>query len=321
MSSSTDRVLVIGSSGQIGTELVTRLREIYGSSHVVAADLNAPTGPSDGPFEQLNVLDAARIGEILSKYNITEVYLLAAMLSATGEKFPMKAWDLNMNGLFHLLDAAKEGIIKKLYWPSSIAVFGPSTPRMDTPQHTIAEPTTVYGISKQAGERWCEYYHQKYGVDVRSLRYPGLIGWKSAPGGGTTDYAVHIFHEALEKGTYTSFLSANTRLPMMYMPDGIEATIRIMQAPAEQVKIRSSYNLAAMSFTPDEIASEIRKHIPEFTIQYAPDFRQPIADSWPSSIDDSAARADWNWNPEFDLAKMTTDMLVNLRAVKAAVGV
>ncbi|MFM2285224.1 MAG: hypothetical protein RLZZ543_721, partial [Bacteroidota bacterium] len=218
-----------------------------------------------------------------------------------------------------LLEAAKEGRIQKLYWPSSIAVFGPTTPRINTPQHTIAEPTTVYGISKQTGERWCEYYHQKYGVDVRSLRYPGLIGWKSAPGGGTTDYAVHIFHEALEKGSYTSFLSANTALPMMYMPDGINSTINIMQAPAEQIKIRSSYNLAAMTFTPEEIAAEIRKHIPEFSISYAPDFRQAIADSWPASIDDSAARNDWNWTPEYDLAKMTEDMLVNLRALKADV--
>lgn len=318
MSSSTDHILVIGSSGQIGTELVARLRELYGSSRVIASDLNIPT-VSDGPFEQLNVLDAQRLSEILSKYKISEVYLLAAMLSATGEKFPMKAWDLNMNGLFLLLEAAKEGRIQKLYWPSSIAVFGPTTPRINTPQHTIAEPTTVYGISKQTGERWCEYYHQKYGVDVRSLRYPGLIGWKSAPGGGTTDYAVHIFHEALEKGSYTSFLSANTALPMMYMPDGINSTINIMQAPAEQIKIRSSYNLAAMTFTPEEIAAEIRKHIPEFSISYAPDFRQAIADSWPASIDDSAARNDWNWTPEYDLAKMTEDMLVNLRALKADV--
>jgi nucleoside-diphosphate-sugar epimerase len=318
MSSSTDHILVIGSSGQIGTELVARLRELYGSSRVIASDLNIPT-VSDGPFEQLNVLDAQRLSEILNKYKISEVYLLAAMLSATGEKFPMKAWDLNMNGLFLLLEAAKEGRIQKLYWPSSIAVFGPTTPRINTPQHTIAEPTTVYGISKQTGERWCEYYHQKYGVDVRSLRYPGLIGWKSAPGGGTTDYAVHIFHEALEKGSYTSFLSANTALPMMYMPDGINSTINIMQAPAEQIKIRSSYNLAAMTFTPEEIAAEIRKHIPEFSISYAPDFRQAIADSWPASIDDSAARNDWNWTPEYDLAKMTEDMLVNLRALKADV--
>lgn len=318
MSSSTDHILVIGSSGQIGTELVARLRELYGSSRVIASDLNIPT-VSDGPFEQLNVLDAQRLSEILSKYKISEVYLLAAMLSATGEKFPMKAWDLNMNGLFLLLEAAKEGRIQKLYWPSSIAVFGPTTPRLNTPQHTIAEPTTVYGISKQTGERWCEYYHQKYGVDVRSLRYPGLIGWKSAPGGGTTDYAVHIFHEALEKGSYTSFLSANTALPMMYMPDGINSTISIMQAPAEQIKIRSSYNLAAMTFTPEEIAAEIRKHIPEFSISYAPDFRQAIADSWPASIDDSAARNDWNWAPAYDLAKMTEDMLVNLRALKADV--
>jgi len=321
MQSSSEHVLVIGSSGQIGTELVARLRQIHGASHVIACDLSLPIGETDGPFEQLNVLDKQRLTEIFAKYKISEVYLLAAMLSATGEKFPMKAWDLNMNGLFHLLDAAKEGIIKKLYWPSSIAVFGPSTPRTKTPQHTIAEPTTVYGISKQTGERWCEYYHMKYGVDVRSMRYPGLIGWKSAPGGGTTDYAVHIFHEAIDKGEYTCFLSENTRLPMMYMPDAIDATIQIMQSDAENIKIRSAYNLAAVSFTPLEIAAEIQKFIPNFKIDFAPDFRQEIADSWPASIDDSCARVDWGWNSQFDLSKMTSDMMHNLRKIKAGMSV
>jgi len=242
--------------------------------------------------------------------------LLAAMLSATGEKFPLKAWDLNMDGLFNLLEAQREGHFKQLFWPSSIAVFGPTTPKLNTPQLTITEPTTVYGISKLAGERWCEYYFQRYGADVRSVRYPGLIGYKSAPGGGTTDYAVHIFHEALEKQAYTSFLSAETRLPMMYMPDGIDATINIMNAPADQIKIRSSYNLSGTSFTPAEIAAEIKIHIPEFQISYAPDFRQEIADSWPASIDDTVAREDWGWKHNFDLSAMTTDMLIHLRERK-----
>ena len=228
-------------------------------------------------------------------------------------KNPKFAWDLNMNGLFHILDAAKEGIIKKVYWPSSIAVFGPSTPRVNTPQYTVMEPNTIYGISKQAGERFCEYYHQKYGVDVRSIRYPGLIGWKSAPGGGTTDYAVHIYHEAIKNGAYTSFLAAGTTLPMMYMDDAIRATIELMEAPAEKVKIRSSYNVAGMSFDPEEIAASIRKHIPNFTLSYNPDFRQAIADSWPQSINDTEAREHWNWKPEFDLDKMTEVMLTNLK--------
>ncbi|MEX1188398.1 MAG: NAD-dependent epimerase/dehydratase family protein [Bacteroidia bacterium] len=317
MSSSKNSVLVIGASGQIGTELVSRLSEIHGNSSVVATDLKPPTEEMNCPFEELNVLDTERLSEIFSKYKISEVYLLAAMLSATGEKHPMKAWDLNMNGLFNLLEAAKEKRFSKLYWPSSIAVFGPSTPKENTPQKTITEPSTVYGISKLAGERWCEYYHLKYGVDVRSLRYPGLIGWKSSPGGGTTDYAVHIFHEALQKGEYTSFLSAKTSLPMMYMSDGIEATVKIMHAESESIKVRSSYNLSGMSFSPDEIAQEIKKHIPEFKMDYAPDFRQEIADSWPSSIDDSEARKDWNWKPSYDLSGMTEDMLTNLKRLNS----
>jgi len=316
MQSSTGHILVIGSSGQIGTELVNRLREIHGESKVIAADLNIPAEKGNGPFEQLNVLDNSRLSELFSTYQVSEVYLLAAMLSATGEKNPLKAWDLNMNGLLNLLEAAREGKFQKLYWPSSIAVFGPTTPKVNTPQLTIAEPSTVYGISKLAGERWCEYYHNKYGIDVRSLRYPGLIGWKSSPGGGTTDYAVHIFHEALEKGHYTSFLDKGTTLPMMYMSDGIDATIQIMQAPSDTISIRSSYNLAGMSFAPEDIADEIRKHIPDFKMDYAPDFRQQIAESWPSIIDDSAARADWGWMPKFDLPAMTNDMLRNLKKLK-----
>jgi nucleoside-diphosphate-sugar epimerase len=240
------------------------------------------------------------------------VYLLAAMLSATAEKNPKFAWDLNMQGLFNILDAAKEGLIKKVYWPSSIAVFGPTTPAILTPQYTVMEPNTIYGISKQAGERFCEYYFQKYNVDVRSIRYPGLIGHKSAPGGGTTDYAVHIYHEAIKNGKYTCFLNEHTTLPMMYMPDALRATISIMEAPAENVKIRSSYNIAGMSFNPIEIAASIQKHIPNFTIDFAPDFRQAIADSWPKSIDDTEARQDWFWKNEFDLQKMTDDMMLNL---------
>jgi nucleoside-diphosphate-sugar epimerase len=309
-------VLVIGSAGQIGTELVEQLRKIHGASNVVASDIHPPKGDETGPYEVLNVLDKQAVEAVLKKHKPAEVYLLAAMLSATGEKNPAKAWDLNMNGLFHLLDAAKEGIIKKLYWPSSIAVFGPTTPRVNTPQETITEPTTVYGISKLAGERWCEYYHLKYGVDVRSLRYPGLIGWKSAPGGGTTDYAVHIFHEALEHGKYTSFLSADTRLPMMYMSDGIKATLDIMQAPADKIKVRSSYNIAGFSFSPAELGTWVEKLVPGFKLDYQSDFRQAIADSWPAIIDDTRAREDWGWKPEFDLPAMCEDMISNLKALK-----
>lgn len=305
-------VLVLGSGGQIGTELVSNLRTKYGADKVIASDLRAPEN-SEGIFEVVDVLDAQRIFEVVKKHNVKHVYLLAAMLSATGEKFPDKAWKLNMESLLHVLDLAKEKHIDQVYWPSSIAAFGPTTPKVNTPQKTITEPTTVYGISKLAGERWCEYYFNKYGVDVRGLRYPGLISHTSLPGGGTTDYAVDIFYEALRNKTYTSFLSENTVLPMMYMPDAIRATMEIMEAPAEQIKIRSCYNLAAMSFDPKEIAAEIQKHIPDFTIQYAPDFRQQIADSWPQVIDDTDARNDWNWKHEFDLAAMTKDMLENLK--------
>ncbi len=309
---STEKILIIGSNGQIGLELAATLRKNYGFDNVVCGDLRALDN-QEGPFEVLDVLDKDRFHEIVKKHGITQVYLLAALLSATAEKNPKFAWDLNMNGLFHILDAAKEGLIKKVYWPSSIAVFGPGTPRVNTPQYTVMEPNTIYGISKQAGERFCEYYHQKYGVDVRSIRYPGLIGWKSAPGGGTTDYAVHIYHEAIKNASYTSFLAAGTTLPMMYMDDAIRATIELMEAPAEQVKIRSSYNVAGMSFDPEGIAASIRKHIPNFTLSYNPDFRQAIADSWPQSINDAEAREHWNWKPEFDLDKMTEVMLSNLK--------
>lgn len=307
-------ILIIGACGQIGSELTVKLRQIYGNDNVIASDIRKGTQDfvATGPFEVVNAMDFNQIEEVVEKYKVDEVYLMAALLSATAEKNPAFAWDLNMNSLFHVLNLAKAEKIKKVFWPSSIAVFGPTTPRIDTPQYTVMEPSTVYGISKQTGERWCEYYHQKYGVDVRSIRYPGLISWTTPPGGGTTDYAVDIYYKALENKSYTCFLSEETALPMMYMDDAIKATISIMQAPAADVKVRSSYNLSAMSFTPKEIAASIQKHIPEFTIDYNPDFRQAIADSWPASIDDSYARKDWGWQHDFDLEKMTAIMLENL---------
>ena len=308
------KILIIGACGQIGTELTQKLRTIYGTDNVIASDIRKLNTDvvNSGPFEVVNALDFNQIEHLVEKYNITDVYLMAALLSATAEKNPAFAWDLNMNSLFHVLNLAKAGKIKKIFWPSSIAVFGPTTPKENTPQYTVMEPSTVYGISKQSGERWCEYYHNIFGVDVRSIRYPGLISWSSPPGGGTTDYAVDIYHKALSDKTYECFLSSETKMPMMYMDDAINATIQIMQAPVEQIKIRSSYNLAAISFTPTEIAAEIKKHIPEFTITYNPDFRQKIADSWPASIDDSRAREDWGWKHKFDMDTMTTDMLEHL---------
>lgn len=308
----SDTILILGSGGQIGTELVTSLRKIHGTDRVIESDIKEDSN-ADGPYEVINVLDKERIFEVVKKHNVNQIYLLAAMLSATAEKYPEKGWQLNMDSLFHVLDLAKEKHIQQVYWPSSIAAFGPTTPKQDTPQHTITEPSTIYGISKLAGELWCEWYHKKFGVDVRSLRYPGLISYTAPPGGGTTDYAVDIFHQALKTGSYECFLSAGTKLPMMYMPDAIRATMEIMQSPAENVKLRSGYNLAAFSFTPAEIAHEIRQHIPDFQVTYNPDFRQAIADSWPQSIDDSAARKDWNWKPEFKLKNMVADMLTNLR--------
>ncbi len=309
-------ILVIGSSGQIGAELVERLRTLYGREQVIASDikdLDKDQLKESAPYEVLNVLNAKRLFEVVRKYDVRQVYLLAALLSATAERNPAFAWDLNMNGLFNVLDLAKEGHLDKVYWPSSIAVFGPTTPPDQTPQYTVMEPNTVYGISKQAGERWCEYYHAKYGVDVRSLRYPGLIGWKTAPGGGTTDYAVHIYHAAIQHGAYESFLREDTVLPMMYMPDAIKATVDLMEAPADLIRIRSSYNLAAMSFSPLEISASIREHIPGFTLTCKPDYRQAIADSWPRSINDAEARHHWNWKPDFDLKAMTQDMMSHLR--------
>jgi nucleoside-diphosphate-sugar epimerase len=308
------KILIIGACGQIGTELTQKLRAIHGTENVIASDIRKLNIDivNSGPFEVVNALDFNQIEYLVEHYQIEEVYLMAALLSATAEKNPAFAWDLNMNSLFHVLNLAKAGKIKKIFWPSSIAVFGPTTPRDNTPQYTVMEPSTVYGISKQAGERWCEYYHHKFGVDVRSIRYPGLISWTTLPGGGTTDYAVDIYYKALEENKYTCFLSEATALPMMYMDDAIKATIGIMQAPAEQVKIRSAYNLSAISFTPKEIAESIKKHLPEFEIDYEPDFRQAIADSWPASIDDSKAREDWGWQPDYDLEKMTSVMLENL---------
>ena len=305
------RILIIGACGQIGTELTMKLREIHGNDQVIASDIRegAEELMQSGPFEILNATDEPHIKEVVEKYEINQVYLMAAMLSATAEKAPMKAWDLNMDSLFHILNLAKEGKIDKIFWPSSIAVFGPTTPKEDTPQTTVMEPTTVYGISKQTGERWCEYFHRKFGVDVRSIRYPGIISYKTLPGGGTTDYAIEIFHEAIKNSEYTSFLAKDAALPMMYMDDAIKATIDIMDAPAENIKIRSSYNLAAISFTPEILAEEIKKHIKDFKISYEPDFRQSIAESWPSSINDKSAREDWGWDHAFDLEKMTTTML------------
>jgi nucleoside-diphosphate-sugar epimerase len=314
----SEKILVIGANGQIGTELVNALRNIHGAEQVIASDINSPIYAirHSGPFELVNVLDKDNLHHIFTKHQPTQVYLLAAILSAVGEQKPKMAWDLNMTGLIQVLDYAVEFKTKKVFWPSSIAVFGPHSPQQNTPQYCVMDPNTVYGFSKLAGERWCEYYYNKYGLDVRSLRYPGLIGWRANPGGGTTDYAVHIFHEALKKGSYESFLSANTALPMMYMDDAIRATITLMDAPLEKLSIRSSYNLAGISFTPTQLADEIKKAIPGFEISYAAsDPRQAIADSWPKSIDDSYAQQDWGWKLEYDLATMTEDMLKNLKSI------
>lgn len=311
----TEHILVLGSNGQIGTELVTALRKAYGFNKVVACDIRRPDYDvkNAGPFEFVNVLDKENLKAVYQKYKPKQVYLLAALLSATGEQNPKLAWDLNMNGLLNVLDFSIEYGTQKVYWPSSIAVFGPSSPKNKTPQFCTMDPNTVYGISKLAGERWCEYYFQKFGLDVRSIRYPGIISWKAMPGGGTTDYAIHIFHDALKKKTYQSFLSAETDLPMMYMDDAIRGTIELMDAPTKNIQIRSSYNFDGLSFNPEELAAEIRKHIPEFTLTYSEnDPRQDIANSWPKSIDDSYAEKDWNWSPKFDLQKITSEMLRNL---------
>lgn len=309
-----ENILVIGSSGQIGSELVLELRKIYGNSSVIASDIIPSSDEiiSSGPFEILDVTDSKKLLEVVKKHDISQVYLLAAILSANAEEKVNLAWSLNMSSLFNVLNLAKERVIRKIFWPSSIAVFGPNTDKINTPQFAITEPNTVYGISKLAGERWCEYYFNKFNVDVVSLRYPGLIGWKSLPGGGTTDYAVEIFHEAIKNKKYNCFLKKDSTLPMMYMSDAINATLNIMTTEAKNVKIRSSYNIAGVSFSPKEISDEIQRNISEFSITYTPDFRQKIADSWPNSIDDSLAQKDWNWKAEFDLPKITSDMLKNL---------
>ena len=309
-----DKILVIGASGQIGSELIPELRKIYGASNVVIADLREPQDElvHEGPHEKLDVLDAKALGRILDKYNVKIVYHLAALLSAVAEKNPRKAWDVNMEGLFNVLDAAVEKKLDKVFWPSSIAVFGKRSPKQDTPQYTITDPSTVYGISKLAGERWCKYYFRNYGLDVRSLRYPGLISYKAPPGGGTTDYAVDMYYKAVQGEPYTCFLEKGTYLPMMYMPDAIRATIELMDAGLEKVSLHDAYNISGMSFAPEELVAEIHKEIPVFQVSYEPDYRQKIADTWPDTIDDQVAQRDWGWKPEYDCAAMTKDMLAHL---------
>ena len=308
------RILIIGANGQIGTELTHALVERHGSDAVITSDL-APDGRVLGVrHEALDATEAGALTEIVERHRITQVYLLAAALSARGEQHPKWAWDLNMKSLLNVLEIARTHKLQRVFWPSSIAAFGPSTPRQNTPQKTVMDPSTVYGVSKLAGEGWCAWYHRNHGVDVRSLRYPGLISWKTAPGGGTTDYAIEIFHAAILRGHYDCFLGPDTALPMMYMPDAIRATLEIMEAPATQVRERQSYNLAGISFTPAQIAEAIRRHVNGFTITYAPDFRQAIADSWPASINDSAAQSDWGWRLAFGLDAMVGDMLENLRS-------
>ncbi|NVO85846.1 NAD-dependent epimerase/dehydratase family protein [Hymenobacter terrestris] len=318
---SGDTILVIGAGGQLGLELTQELRRLYGASNVVAADVRQPKDAElteAGPFELLDVLDQDRLTEVMRRYKPAQVYHLAALLSATAEQQPKFGWRLNMDGLFNVLDASVELGVRQVYWPSSIAVFGPDTPRENTPQLTTMNPNTVYGISKLAGEQWGEWYFRKHGLDIRSLRYPGLIGYKSLPGGGTTDYAVDIYHKAVAGEAFECFLKEDTYLPMMYMPDALKATLDLMHAPADHLTVRSSYNLGAMSFSPAEIVTSIRRHYPDFQVSYRPDQRQAIADSWPASIDDTQARRDWNWQPDFDLDKMTDDMLLHLKQMQPA---
>ena len=306
-----DRLLVIGANGQIGTVLTEALRNNFGVDNVITSDINAPQNDT-GHFEKLDILDGQRLLELVKKYNITQIYHLAAILSASGEKNPRRTWEINMNGLFNVLDVAKDEKLDKVFFPSSIAVFGKTTPKFNTPQHTNLDATTIYGISKDAGESWCQYYFLRYGLDVRSLRYPGVISYQSMPGGGTTDYAVDIFHKAVQGMDFECFLKEDTMLPMIYMPDAVRATCELMEAPSEKIKVRTSYNLAAMSFTPAEITTAIQEHFPNFNISYKPDFRQEIADSWTASIDDTEARKDWGWNEEFDIQTMTSDMIFQL---------
>ncbi len=307
-----DRIMITGANGQIGSVLTKALYEIYGVDNVLTTDIRMPQ-EMQGPFELLDIQDMERWGALIDQYQITQVYHLAAILSASGEQAPLKTWDLNMAGLLHALELARSKPIQKLFFPSSIAVFGSDAISDNTPQNTVLNPSTVYGISKVAGENWCHYFHQRYGLDVRSLRYPGIIGYQGLPGGGTTDYAVDIYHKAVKGENFQCFLEAQTALPMIYMPDAIKATVDLMEAPAEKIELRTSYNLSGMSFTPEQIAKEIRRHIPEFQISYQPDFRQEIAASWPSSVDDSLARAHWAWQEEYDLSRMTEDMIYQLR--------
>ena len=310
-----EKILVIGCSGQIGSELTLELRNRYGNENVIATDIRPapPEIASSGRFEMLDVMDTAKLQLILEHEKITQVYHLAAILSGNAEKRPLASWDINMKSLMNVLELARELKLKKVFWPSSIAVFGPTTPRYNTPQFTVMEPNTVYGISKQAGERWIEYYFNKYGVDTRSLRYPGLISYKTEAGGGTTDYAVEIFYDAIRKKKYECFLGPESDLPMMFMSDAIKATIDLMEADASQLSLRSSYNVAGICFNPRQLAEEIKKHIPEFEITYKPDFRQAIADSWPACIDDTVAKKDWGLSFEYDLPKMTELMITEIR--------
>jgi len=315
-----EKILVIGSSGQLGSELTIALRNIYGEANIIAADLHKPQNDEvHSIFEKLDIIDKKRLAEIVNKYRITQIYHLAAILSATGEKHPGLAWRVNIDGLMNVLDVCRNLQVKKVYWPSSIAVFGPNTPRMNTPQHTITDPNTVYGISKLTGERLVEYYYNHYGLDVRSLRYPGLIGYKALPGGGTTDYAVDIFYKAIKGERFTCFLNEDTTLPMMYMPDAVKATMEIMETDADRISIRSSYNIAAISFSPSDICRSVRRTFPDLEIEYKPDFRQDIADSWPKSIDDSPARMDWGWDHDYKLQDMTDDMILHLKDSKLVI--
>ncbi|WP_124640685.1 MULTISPECIES: NAD-dependent epimerase/dehydratase family protein [Amniculibacterium] len=315
MSNSTEKILITGALGQIGSELTNKLVEIYGKENVIASDIAQPekNHTNAGFYEILDVSNTELAKEIVNKYQITTVYHLASLLSGTSEKNPQFAWKLNVEPLLNFLEMAKEQKLNKIFWPSSIAVFGKGIPKENVGQDVVLNPSTVYGISKLAGEKWCEYYNEKHGVDVRSIRYPGLISWKTPAGGGTTDYAVEIYYEAVENGKYTSFISENTAMPMLYMDDAINATLQLMQAPSENLTVRTSYNLGGMSFTPNELATEIKKHIPEFEIDYKPDFRQAIADSWPASIDDSVAKKDWGLTYEFGVSEMSIDMIKNLK--------
>lgn len=311
---SKEKILIIGANGQIGSALTKALQQTHGVNSVVASDINNPHKNVIGIFEKLDVLDIERLRAVVRKYSVTQIYHLAAILSAKGEQNPRQTWDINMNALWNVLEIARAEHISKVYYPSTIAVFGDQTPKENTPQFTTMHPATIYGITKQAGEQLCEYYVRRFGLDVRSLRYPGIISYESPPGGGTTDYAVDIFHKAVQNQPYECFLSENTSLPMMYMPDAIRATLELMEAPKEKIKVRYGYNLQGMSFTPAQLAQEIQKHRPDFVVTYKSDFRQAIADSWVSSMDDSQAREDWGWKPQYDLSEMVVDMLANLKA-------